>query len=1163
MYAMAALVSFARPGPPSRGKILAFTFHNNQESVMTRMKWTRFVDVLGALCLTLTFAQSLAAQTVTTASMTGVVKDAQGAVIPGATVTAVHEPSGTTYEAVTQTDGRFTMPGMRVGGPYKVTTALQGFTTDEHNNIQLQLGVAQDLEITLRVANVSETITVVGSSDPVFSSSHTGAATAVVREDLAALPTITGRITDITRLTPQYGGSGTFAGQDNRANNVTVDGSYFNNSFGLGVTTGGIGDRTGVAPISLEAIEQIQVQVAPYDVRQGNFVGAGVNTVTRSGTNQLTASVYHRLRNQSYVGTDAAGQTVNPGTFDTTVTGTWAGGPIVKNKLFAFGAWEKQEDQRPLTTFQSNPGGAPIAGNTTRVLTSDMQGLSDFLQKNFDYDTGPFNNIPKLTPAKPWMIKSDYNLNSANKVTFRYNQLDSNTDVYQSGSSSLGNYTRQTNTTSFLSFANTNYQIVENLKSGVGEWNSVFGTMTNNLLMGYTHQDESRGDKGQVPAFPFVVIGDGTGGAYTTFGNEPFTPFNLLRYNTFQVQDSVTKFAKNHSITFGGNIEKFHSDNSFYFGIQSAYTYNTLQDFYTDAMGYLANPNRTVAPVNLVGFQVKYLLQPGQTTPPLQPLDVIYSGGYLQDEWRPKSNLTVTYGVRVDVPHFGNTAFDNPVADQLTFRDQDGSPVKYNTGKLPDTTAYWSPRAGFNYDLTSDQNTQLRGGTGLFSGKPPYVWISNQIGNTGVLYGFVDTRPSSSTTAYPFNPSPDKYKPAATGGTAASYELDVTDQSFRFPQTWRTNLGVDRRLPWNLVGTVDYIYNQDINAPVYINANLPGSNSAYTGVDNRPRWLATPALPTCITTVGLENGPCVNKLNNARGNQITSAYVIKDQDENHSWNISGALTKNMSHGFSAKGGFNYGRSWSLVEPSSTAGSSWGAFNPIVTDPNNPALAYSMNSPGKRFFAAVNYMANYFNWGATTFSVFYDGHTNGNTSYVFSGDANNDGVTGNDLIYIPKDTSEMNFKTLQLPASQGGTVFTPAQQAAAFEQLIESDPYLSSHRGQYAARDAVFLPVVNRIDLSITQDVKFTIGGKRNTGQIRFDVTNFGNLLNHDWGVATRVVNTQILTSPTADAQGRLTYNLQTVNGALMTNARQSSALLALGSNNDVYVMMLSFRYTFQ
>ena len=360
---------------------------------------TRFTSArarLGVTVALLLSAPSANGQTVTTASMTGVVRDAQGAVIPGASISAVHEPSGTTYEAVTQVDGRFTIPGMRVGGPYKVTASLQGFTNEEKNNINLQLGVAQDLDYTLKVATLSETITVIGQSDPVFSSGRTGAATAVMREDLAALPTISGRITDITRLTPQYGGNGSLAGQDNRANNMTVDGAYFNNSFGLGVTTGGIGDRTGVAPISLEAIEQVQVSVAPYDVRQGSFTGAGINTVTRSGTNNFTASGYYRTRNEScsdltnvdtcsgFVGTTASGNRVNPGNFTTHVAGVTAGGPIVKNKLFAFGAYEKQTDTRPLTTFTSNPGGAPVAGNTTRVKVVKNKVAPPFKQVEFD-----------------------------------------------------------------------------------------------------------------------------------------------------------------------------------------------------------------------------------------------------------------------------------------------------------------------------------------------------------------------------------------------------------------------------------------------------------------------------------------------------------------------------------------------------------------------------------------------------------------------------------------------------------------------------------------------------------------------------------------------------------------------------------------------------------
>jgi len=347
------------------------------------------------------------AQGVTTGALNGIVTNDQKQPIQGASVIAIHLPSGTNYETVTRADGRFTIPGMRVGGPYSVTVTYSGtagtaFEPQTQEDVQVTLGVASDLVFNVRSVQVQETVTVSATVDPVFSSSRTGAATAVSRVDIATLPTLTGRIGDITRLTPQAGASGSFAGQDNRLNNMTVDGSYFNNSFGLGSAPG---ERTNVAPISLESIEQVQVSVAPYDVRQGSFIGAAVNTVTRSGTNQLTASVYHRMRSDDFVGTEARGLAVTPGTFTFRDTGVWAGGPVVKNRLFVFGNYENEEDKRPLTTYRANKGGEPVAGTVTRVLESDLTALSSFLQSNFRFNPGTFADLTDPTPAKRYLLR--------------------------------------------------------------------------------------------------------------------------------------------------------------------------------------------------------------------------------------------------------------------------------------------------------------------------------------------------------------------------------------------------------------------------------------------------------------------------------------------------------------------------------------------------------------------------------------------------------------------------------------------------------------------------------------------------------------------------------------------------------------------------------------
>ncbi|MFN2602975.1 MAG: carboxypeptidase regulatory-like domain-containing protein [Gemmatimonadaceae bacterium] len=1102
-----------------------------------------------AVILSFLVSPSLFAQGVTTGVINVNVTDASGNPRPGVRVVAVHQPSGTVYQGRTRSDGRTTIPGLRVGGPYRVTAASIGLEPQVKNDVFITLGQSTDLDFSLKEAalNIGE-VTITAAGDRIINSSRTGAATTITRDVLAVQPTVSGRLESLVRLTPQSGGCSvsvgcTMAGQDGRLNNITVDGSVFN-SFGLG---GQPGDRTNVAPISLAAIEQMQINIAPFDVRQGSFVGASINTVTRSGTNTFRGSFGYNWRQPGLVGTKAGDLTFDPGKFTQHTVGGWVSGPIILNKLFFFGSLEDEPLTQPGTTFTANTGNQTVAGNVTRVKASDLDALSAFLKDKFNYDTGPYQGYNNETPARRALAKLDFNLNDANKFSLRYNHLDSRSDILESNSNSLGNLGNRRSNSNSLNFANSNYGMLENIESTVGEWNAALNGMSNSLLVGYTRQNESRLPKGEF--FPLVDVQE-AGLTYTSFGFEPFTPNNLLYYHTWQAQENFTKYMTNHDVSVGFSFEKYHSDNTFFPGSQSAYVYNSLADFYTDANGYLANPNRTVAPVTLNRFQVRYNNIPGLDKP-VQPLDVKYGGVYIQDDWRAMKNLKLNLGIRADAPSFSNTALDNPNADKLSWRDENGNTVQYNSGKLPDVHWAISPRAGFNWDVRGDRTTQLRGGSGIFAGRPAYVWISNQIGNTGMLTGFDDF---TNTTARPFNPDPNRYKPATiTGAPAASYELALTDKDFKFPKLWRTDLGVDQRLPMGFIGTLEWIYNRDVDGIYYINANLPAAQSAFVGADTRLRWVGT----SCNSPTP---APCQNRINNAAGNVVARNIVMKNENVGRSYNISGSIERPFSNGLFIKAAYNYGVAKNTIDPGSIASGSWNG-NAMSNDPNNPGLSYSANSPGSRFFLATSYRKEYFSFGASTISLFFDGHTNGNTSYTYAGDLNGDGAS-NDLIYIPKDVSEMNFAQFSCAASLCGTArtVTSAEQATAFEAFIQQDDYLRSHRGEYAVRNALFFPWVKRLDLSFAQEIFTNVVGRRNSLSLRADIYNFGNLLNHNWGVGQRILggNGQILTSPGVDAQGRATYRLKIVNQQFINSTFEPTA-----GRSDVYEVRLGLTYNFQ
>jgi len=1033
------------------------------------------------LFLAFVFAASMGvlAQGVTTSSVNGKVTDQNGAGLPGANIVATHTPSGTTYGTTTLNDGRYTIPGMRIGGPYTVKISFVGYQEKTITDVYLSLGSATNLSAQLneQTTELGE-IVVSGAKGDIFSSDRTGAATNITKQALATMPTISRSINDFTRLTPQASGRG-FVGADARFNNITIDGSYFNNSFGLADQPGG---RTGSTPVSLDAIEEVQVNIAPYDVRQAGFVGAGVNAVTRSGTNEFSGSAFYNLRNESFVGDKAKGKDVITNNFNVNQYGFRIGGPIIKDKLFFFANAELERRTDPGTNFRANEGGETVTGNVTRVLASDLDALSSYMASNFGYATGPYQGYDNETKSDKYLIKFDYNINQNHKVSLRYNFLDSETDVLASNSSSLGFGNRRSNLQA-LNYQNSNYIQTEKIQSVIAELSSRFGNkMSNQIIAGYTYQNEDRASRGDF--FPLVEI-QNAGTTYITMGFEPFTPNNKLNYKTYQFQDNLTYFAGKHTVTAGINFERFEYENVFFPGSQSVYVYNSLQDFYNDTDNDPANNP------SLRRFQLRYSGLPGGAEP-VQPTKVNYFGFYLQDEFEPIDGLKITAGIRADIPKFENTGFANSTVESLTFRDPAGEDISLNTAQLPASKMLISPRVGFNYDVFGNRSTQVRGGTGLFTGRPVFVWISNQIGNNGVLTGFEQI---DNTTTRPFNPDPGAYIPS-NATLPATAELAITDPDFKFPQIWRSNIAVDQKLPFGLIGTVEFIYSQDINGITYYNANLPAPQAAFA--DGNARFTS-------------------NRLNS----YATSAEVLTNTDQGYSQSFSVKLEKPLTKGFSGMAAYNFGRAKNTLDPGSIARGSW-TNNPYEYDANNPFLRYSSNDQRHRAIAALNYRKEYAGFGATQVSLFWEGRNQGRFSYTYSNDRNGDGSFG-DLIYIPRAISEMFFETYT--PTGASAPYTAAQQQQDWDAYIRQDEYLNANRGTYAQRNAAIFPWVFRADFSVAQEFFITAGGKRNTLQLRFDIFNVGNLINDKWGVGYTTTNARPLQYRSVSATGQPVYRL--------------------------------------
>lgn len=1015
------------------------------------------------LVLIISCFYNLSMAQITTATLSGIVKDAQGAPVPSATVSVEFPNAGVQKTLITKSDGRFTLANQRVGGPYHVTATHVNQQQVLVDSIFLELGQNNYIEITMAgSAAVLENVIVGGTGGSrIFDNKRTGASTNINNTVLRSLPTISRSADDYLRLAPSASSTFnglSFAGRNGQYNNFSLDGAVFNNPFGLDAPTPG--GQTNAQPISLDAIEQIQVNIAPYDVTQAGFTGAGINTVTKSGSNRFSGTVYSFYRNEGMTGKKVNGNKLVVPDLGQYQGGFAVGGPIVKNKLYYFANFETERRKDEASGYRAQNAGNEGKTNTSRVLESDLQQVSRILKDRFGYETGPYQAFTFKQVNYKWLVKLDWNISKIHSLSFTYNGLQASQEK-PAHPSAIG---RRGPDFTTMQYRNSGYKMINKLQSFGTELKSDFGsTYANKLRLVYTTFRDQR-DPFSAP-FPVVNISK-NGVNYIIAGHEPFSINNRLNQDAFQVTNNFNAFYKNHTITAGASFESFKFANSFNLTGYSATLFSTtdIKNF-IDSVPAGGGSVFGVVPLDaFVGYAGNrskfsdwtwYYLTVGQLS------------AYLQDEWAVTSRFRLTYGLRMDKPFYFSSSFRSPDIDpntgnfsgtyttgeptlpnndNLTLFNADGQPVSNGVGKDVDNTRYptkkplFSPRVGFNWDVTGNKSLQLRGGSGLFTGRFPFVWMGNHIGN-------------------PF-----------------SFFYNVTDRNFKWPQVWRSNLGIDVRIPSGTVFTTDIAYTKDVNAMMVRNYKLGKPTGTLNSGTGDQRNIYLPA------------------------NQGTAnAYIFTNTKVGYQFNLSLQAQQTFKKGLFVMAAYNYLIAKDASSISAEISSDAFDRNPILNNANEAKLSTSLYGNTHRFIIA-GYKK--FVYGsdkklATTVSLFGSWTSGNRFAYVYGGDINNDGTATNDLLYVPANAEIDNMRFLPL-TDVFGNVKNEADQRTGLKNFINQDKYLSSHRGQYTGKYAGQNPWISQLDLRILQDFKTRASGK--TIQVSFDFVNLGNFFNSRWGV---------------------------------------------------------------
>ena len=1032
------------------------------------------------LCAMCSLALVMNAQ-VTTSALSGIVTDENQEPMIGATVTAIHVPSGTKYNTTTNMDGRYTINGMRPGGPYTVTVTYVGYDTSEANGITLQLGNTYNLDAPMSygATNLGEiVVTGVGSK---FQTEKTGAVTNINNEQIRNIPTVTRSITDVTRLSPYSNGGMSFAGTDGRTANFTVDGANFNNNFGLSDALPGGGN-----PISLEAIEEMQVAVAPYDVRQTNFIGGAVNAITKSGTNTFKGSAYIFHTNENMRG-DAVDRTQIGKARDkmrVTTYGATLGGPILKDKLFFFVNGEMTKQPTVVNMWRASEDGVAVPDQyISRTTLADLERVSNFVQQKYGYNTGSWTDFPADENNYKLLARLDWNINQDHHLALRYNYTKNRYWNNPNGSSMDGATRMSTARVSqkSFSFANSMYGMDNLVHSWSLDLNSrLSDNLSNQFLATLSKLNDLRVSDSD--EFPFIDItmtdADGNRDNYMALGYELFTWNNAVHNTIWNLRDDLTWLKGNHKITGGLSFEHQMADNQYMRNGTGYYRYYSVDDFINGA-----------AP-EVVCLTYGY----GGNNSPAARVQFNKAGIYAQDEWNATRNFKLTYGLRLDGLFFNNG--DLMTNNAIKAIEYPGG-RHIDTGKWPNSSLIVQPRVGFNWDMMGNKVLTMRGGTGLFSGRLPLVFFTNMPTNSGMIQyqaqlsarngidmsqfagGLVTDANGHATVdalkdrliamGYPENVNPDM-------GTVPS-SISAVDPDFKMPMVWKTSLAFDYNVPTSFpfTVTVEGIFNKNVNAASISDWSIPSVDGfeRFNGVDNRP-----------IYPKNFRQG--------------TKAFVLENTSKGYGWIGNVTLNAQPVDWLNLMASYTHTVSKEITGMPGSAAES----------------AFTYVTPDRFILSATGHDKSGNHYG-----LIYETWRGGyNYSFMTTNDMNGDGYNY-DAIYIPTDEQVAN----------GEFRFVNEDSKTRFMDYVHANNYLKNHQGKVAEGYSVYSPWVHRVDLSYKHDFSFNVSGAKHTLQLLFDVKNVMNLFNSSWGVSKYLnpeigSDARVLKYEGRDAQGYATFS---------------------------------------